>query len=76
MVKDADGNAVRDATVAIATDMPDMSMKGPKLTAQDNGDGTYSARAILTYATTWTFDVKVTSRDGKTGSAQAKATVK
>jgi len=75
-VKDADGNAVRGATIAITTSMPDMSMKGPKLSAQDNGDGTYSARAILNYATIWTFYVKVTSGDGKTGSVQTKVAVK
>ena len=75
-VKDADGNAIRGATVAITTNMPSMSMKGPKLSAQDNGDGTYSARTNLNYATSWTFDVKVTSSDGKTGSAHMETAVK
>lgn len=75
-VKDANGNPVRGASVAITTNMPDMAMKGPKITAQDNGDGTYSGRATLNYATVWTFDVKATSGDGKTGSAIAKVVVK
>jgi YtkA-like protein len=75
-VRDADGNAVRGATITITANMPDMSMKGPKLTAQDNGDGTYSARANLNYATTWMFDVKATSADGKTGSGLTKVVVK
>jgi hypothetical protein len=75
-VKDADGNAVRGATIAITINMPDMAMKGPRLRAQDNGDGTYSARANLNYATTWSFDIKATSSDGKTGSTQTKVAVK
>jgi hypothetical protein len=75
-VKDADGNAVRGAMVAITTNMPNMSMKGPRLAAVDNGDGTYSARTTLSYATLWVFDVKATSSDGKTGTMQMKADVR
>ncbi len=51
-------------------------MKGPKFSAQDNGDRTYSARTTLNYATVWVFEVKAASSDGKTGSVQATVTVK
>lgn len=47
-----------------------------RVSAQDNGDGTYSARTNLNYATTWMFDVKATTGDGKTGSLRTKVVVK
>jgi ABC-type glycerol-3-phosphate transport system substrate-binding protein len=74
-VKDDSGNAVKGAIVKIGTTMPQMSMTGPKLTAQDNGDGTYSAVANLIYATHWVFDVAAT-QDGKRGNAEFTADVK
>ena len=74
-VKDASGDPVRGANVSIATNMPSMSMPGPKLNATDNGDGTYTARAQLDYATRWTFDIAATV-DGRTAITQAKADVK
>jgi multidrug efflux pump subunit AcrB len=74
-VKDAMGKAIKGAKVKIATNMPMMSMAGPKLTAQDNSDGTYSAQANLNYATTWTFAVTATAQ-GKTGTATSKFDVK
>ncbi|GAC1581863.1 MAG: hypothetical protein NVS3B7_17110 [Candidatus Elarobacter sp.] len=74
-VKDASGNAVKGATVTIATDMPAMSMRGPTLTTTDNGDGTYAAQTNLNYATPWTFDVHVKA-NAKAGNATVKADVK
>jgi nitrogen fixation protein FixH len=74
-VKDASGNAVKGATVTIATNMPAMSMAGPKLTATDNGDGTYSAQTNLNYATKWTFDVAVAA-SGKSGTVRVAHDVK
>jgi len=52
-----------------------ISMAGPKLTAQDNGDGTYSAQTNLNYATTWTFAVTASGM-GQTGSATSKLDIK
>ena len=74
-VKDAAGKPVKGAKVKIVTNMPTMSMAGPTLTAQDNGDGTYSAQTNLNYATMWTFAVSASAK-GKSGSAKAQANVK
>jgi len=74
-VKDPSGTAVKGATVKIATTMPDMSMTGPRATAQDNGDGTYTAHLNLRYATMWQFDISATG-NGKTGVSQVKQDVK
>ena len=74
-LKDAGGNAVKGATVTIATNMPSMSMSGPTLTASDNGDGTYSAQTNLNYATQWAFDIRAKA-GAKTGKLSVKADVK
>ena len=74
-IKDTRGNPVKGATVSIATNMPAMSMVGPKLTANDNGDGTYAVQTNLNYATQWTFDVKIAAA-GKTGVAHLVAEVR
>ncbi len=63
-VKDASGAPVRGAHVRIATNMPAMSMKGPELTARDNGDGTYTTSAKLNYKTKWSFAI-VTDANGQ-----------
>ncbi len=68
-LKTADGSAAKGAIVRIATNMPDMGMQGPTMTAQDNGDGTYSAVVNLNYQTQWVFDVSV-SAAGKSSSAE------
>ena len=68
-LKDAGGSAAKGATVRIATKMPDMAMTGPTILAQDNGDGTYSAVANLSYQTKWVFDVTA-SFGGKSSSAE------
>jgi nitrogen fixation protein FixH len=67
-IKDASGNPVKGATVSVATNMPTMSMAGPKLSANDTGDGTYAVQTNLNYATQWTFDIKIAAA-GKTGVA-------
>ncbi len=74
-LKDADGKAVRGATVSIATTMPNMSMRGPSATAKDNGDGTYVADMVLQYATSWTFVISA-AIDGKSASAEVTQDVK
>jgi nitrogen fixation protein FixH len=74
-VKDAMGKPVKGAKVKIATNMPAMSMAGPKLTAQDNGDGTYSAQTNLNYATTWSFAVTA-SAGGKNGNSTTKLDIR
>jgi len=74
-VKDASGNAIKGAVVKISSNMPSMSMSGPKLTATDNGDGTYAAQTNLNYATQWVFSVSVSSQ-GKTGTATTTLDVK
>jgi hypothetical protein len=50
-------------------------MSGPSVTAKDNGDGTYSARLALEYATSWQFTVSAKA-SGKTGTAKVTADVK
>ncbi len=74
-LKDASGTAVNGASVKISTTMPAMSMSGPRATAQDNGDGTYTAHLRLRYATMWQFDISATG-NGKTGVSQVKQDVK
>jgi YtkA-like len=74
-VKDASGNAVSGAAVKIATTMPEMSMRGPTLSAQDNADGSYSALTNLNYATKWVFNISVTN-DGKRAMGLASVHVK
>lgn len=74
-VKDAEGAAVKGATVKISSKMPTMSMDGPVLTATDNGDGTYAAQTNLNYATQWVFDIAVSAK-GKSGTAHVTQDVK
>jgi len=74
-VKDASGSPVTGATVTIGSKMPDMQMSGPSLHLQDNGDGTYSAVANLTYQTKWVFDARAAIQ-GKSSSAEFVEDVK
>ena len=68
-VKDSADRQVKGAAVKIGTTMPRMSMTGPNLTAQDNGDGTYSAVTNLNFATKWVFNVRAAAR-GKSATAE------
>ncbi|MDQ6824918.1 MAG: FixH family protein [Candidatus Eremiobacteraeota bacterium] len=68
-IKDAQGGTIKGATVHIRTTMPQMAMSGPTLSAQDNGDGTYSAQTNLNYTTKWVFDISA-SAQGKTVKSQ------
>jgi len=74
-VKDASGNPVKGATVKIASNMPNMSMSGPTLTATDNGDGTYPTQTNLNYTTKWVFDITVAAA-GKNGTVHVTQDVK
>ena len=74
-VKDGSGNAVKGAVVKATTKMPAMSMSGPALTFQENGDGTYSAVTNMNYRTKWVLDVKATA-SGKSGAAEFDQDVK
>jgi len=74
-VKDGRGALVKGATVKVDTTMPSMSMSGPSVTARDNGDGTYSARLALQFATRWEFAISAKS-NGKSGVAHVTAEVK
>lgn len=67
-VSDAAGAPVKGASVTVTTAMPTMSMTGPSLVGHDNGDGTYSVKFDLNYATTWRFDVSAKS-GSKNGTA-------
>jgi len=73
-IHDAGGNAVKGAHVSVATYMPLMSMSGPTLAPQDNGDGTYSAIVNMNYQTKWVLDVDVTG-GGKSGKAEFEQVV-
>ena len=68
-LKDASGIAVKGAVVKATTNMPAMSMSGPALTFQDNGDGTYSAVTSMNYQTKWVLKVKATA-SGRSGTAE------
>lgn len=74
-LKDGTGIPVKNATVKIDTAMPSMSMPGPSVTAHDNGDGSYSARLALQYATRWQFTVSAKA-NGKTSAVRTTADVK
>lgn len=74
-VKDASGNAVKGARLKATTKMPAMSMAGPALAFQDNGDGTYSAETNMNYQTKWVLDVRA-SAGGKSGTAEFEQDVK
>jgi hypothetical protein len=74
-LKTPDGNPVKEASVKVTTSMPAMSMLGPSLVAQDNGDGSYSAVINLIYETKWIFDVTASSQ-GQTSSAKFSVEVK
>lgn len=74
-LKNGTGAPVKGATVKIDTTMPSMSMSGPSVVAKDNGDGTYTARLTLQYATNWQFAVSANA-SGKKGVAQLTADVK
>ncbi len=68
-VKDASAHSVKGAAVTSTSNMPAMSMSGPALVFQDNGDGTYSAVINLNYSTKWVFRVSA-SQAGKPGKAE------
>ena len=74
-VKDSAGGPVKGAVVKIGTTMPQMSMNGANLTAQDNGDGTYSVVTNMNYATRWVLDV-IAIRGGKNAKAEFAIDVK
>ena len=74
-VKDASGIAVKGAAVKATTTMPAMSMSGPALVFQDNGDGTYTAVTNMNYQTKWVLDVIATAV-GKSGTAEFDQDVK
>ncbi len=74
-LKDATGAPVKGAIVKVDTTMPSMSMPGPSVAAHNNGDGSYSARLALQYATRWQFAVSATAA-GKTATAHITADVK
>jgi len=74
-LKDAAGAALKGATVKINTTMPSMSMSGPSAMAKDNGDGSYTARLTLKYATRWQFAISANAA-GKKGISQVIADVK
>ena len=74
-LKDAKGKPVKGARVKVASTMPSMSMSGPSMTAHDNGDGTYSAKTKINFATKWTFDVSASAGKQK-GAAHLSADVK
>lgn len=75
MLKDGTGVPVKGATVKVETSMPSMSMGGPTVVGKDNGDGTYTARLMLQYATSWQFAVSARA-PGKSGISQLTADVK
>ena len=74
-LKDSAGHPVKGAVVKIGATMPQMSMSGPDLTTQDNGDGTYSALINMNYATRWRLDVTATL-GAKNAKAEFTADVK
>lgn len=74
-LKDGSGATVKGAVVKVDTTMPSMSMSGPSVTAHDNGDGTYTARLSLQYATGWQFAISAKAA-GKSGLSQITAEVK
>lgn len=69
-LQDGAGAPVKGATVHISTTMPAMSMSGPTVVAVDNGDGSYTAKIVVAYATKWVFAISATS-----GDKNASATV-
>ena len=74
VLKDANGDPVKDATVSIATKTP--AQNGPTLTPMNQGDGTYVAHANLNEAAVWTFDINATVGDGTSAQIQLKADIK
>lgn len=75
VVKDPTGKPVKGATVRIASNMPSMSMSGPKYVAREASNGTYATKANLNFATMWTFDINA-SANGRSGKARLSADVK
>ncbi|MBC5804836.1 MAG: FixH family protein [Candidatus Eremiobacteraeota bacterium] len=73
-VNDASGSSVKGASVRSTSNMPAMSMSGPTMVFQDNGDGTYSAVTNLNYSTKWVFRVSA-SQMGKSGKAEFRVDV-
>lgn len=67
-LQDPSGAPVKGADVRIVTTMPQMSMSGPTAVATDNGDGSYSAKIVVAYATKWVFAISAKS-DEKTATA-------
>jgi hypothetical protein len=74
-VKDAAGKPVKGAVVTVGSNMPTMSMSGPTAKARDNGNGTYTAKTEVNFATKWTFDVEVAAK-GRKARTQLSADVK
>jgi len=74
-IKNAAGKPVKGAVVTIGANMPTMSMSGPTAKARDNGNGTYTAKTKVNFATKWTFDV-VAAAMGQTAHTQLSADVK
>jgi len=73
-VKDAAGKPVTGALVTVGSNMPTMSMSGPTSKARDNGNGTYTAKTNVNFATKWTFDV-VAAWKGQRAHTQLSADV-
>ncbi len=74
-VKDGSGKRVKGAVVTIGSNMPTMSMSGPTSKARDNGNGTYTAKTNVNFATKWTFDV-VAATKGQKAHTQLSADIK
>lgn len=74
-VKDAVGRPVKGAIVTVGSSMPTMSMSGPSSKARDNGNGTYTAKTNVSFATKWTFDVLAAAK-GRKAHTQLHADVK
>lgn len=74
-VRDRSGKPVEGAVVTIGSNMPTMSMSGPSSKARANGNGTYTAKTKINFATKWTFDV-VAAAKGQKAHTQLTADIK
>lgn len=72
---DAAGKPVKGAIVTVGSNMPTMAMSGPTSKARDNGNGTYTAKTSVNFATKWTFDI-VAAAIGQKAHTQLTADVK